>query len=63
MQIFNRTAAGYSPEDRVERLIAVTSAESTYDPTDMKKINKLRKIQTGLTIGGILFSILGGFLF
>ena len=63
MQIFNRTATGYTPEARIERLVAVTAAEATSDPHDLKQIRRMRKIQTGLTVGGLLFSILRGFLF
>jgi hypothetical protein len=63
MQVFNRTATGYTPENRLERLVSVVAADQTSDPGDMKKINRLRKIQTGLTVGGLLFSILRGFLF
>lgn len=63
MHVFNRTEQGYTPESRIERLVAVTAAEATSDPNDLKKINRLRKIQTGLTVGGLLFSILRGFLF
>jgi hypothetical protein len=63
MHIFNRTAPGYTPESRLERLISVVAADSTSDPHDLTKIKRLRKIQTGLTVGGLLFSILKGFLF
>lgn len=63
MQVFSKTATGYTPESRLERLVAVTAAKNTSDPGDLKQIKRLRKIQTGLTIGGLLFSILQGFLF
>lgn len=63
MQVFNKTATSYAPESRIERLVAVTAADATSDPNDMKKVQRLRKVQTGLTIGGLLFSVLRGFLF
>lgn len=63
MQVFNKTSTSYAPESRIERLVAVTAAEATSDPHDMQKIKRLRKVQTGLTVGGIIFSVLRGFLF
>lgn len=63
MHVFNRTATGYTPESRIERLVAVSAADATSDPHDMQKVQRLRKIQTGLTVGGIIFSLLRGFLF
>lgn len=63
MQVFSKTATNYAPESRIERLVAVTAADATSDPNDMKKVQRLRKVQTGLTVGGILFSVLRGFLF
>ncbi|MGD9581887.1 MAG: hypothetical protein AB7V50_10980, partial [Vampirovibrionia bacterium] len=63
MQVFNKTSSGYAPESRIERLVAVTAAEATSDPDDLRKIKRLRKVQTGLTVGGILFSLLRGFMF
>lgn len=63
MKVFNQTAVGNPPESRLERLVAVVAAENTSDPNDLKKINRIRKIQTGLSIGGLLFTVLQGLLF
>lgn len=63
MKVFNRTSPNSTVENRIERLVAVSAAESTSDPNDMKKVNRLRRVQTGLSVGGMLFSILSGFLF
>lgn len=63
MSVFKGTEPAKPAIERLERVATVIAADRTNNSDDWRRIRRMQKVRTGITIGGILFSILGGFLF